>query len=51
MIVPAARDAFELQPLTALNIALVLAVSLVWLFLVRWVWRRKLLEKFFGVDR
>jgi len=49
MTVPALRDTFELQPLSALNWALVAAATLGWLFLVRWIWRRKLLEKFFGV--
>jgi cation-transporting P-type ATPase E len=48
MLVPALRNAFSLQPLTALNIALVLVAALIWLFLVRWVWRKKLLEKFFS---
>ena len=48
MFVPALRNAFSLQPLTALNFALVLAAALTWLFLVRWVWRKKLLERFFS---
>jgi cation-transporting ATPase E len=49
MIVPAVRDAFALQSLPAANIALVLAAALIWLVLVRWVWRKKLLERFFGI--
>ena len=49
MAVPALRATFELQPLSALNWALVAGATLVWLFLVRWVWRRKLLERFFAV--
>ena len=49
MIVPPVRDAFALQSLPSANIALVLTAALVWLFLVRWVWRKKLLERFFGV--
>jgi cation-transporting ATPase E len=48
MIVPTLRGVFALQALPAANIALVLAAALVWLFLVRWVWRKKLLERFFG---
>ena len=49
MAVPALRATFELQPLNTLNWVLVAGVTLVWLFLVRWVWRKKLLEKFFAV--
>jgi cation-transporting ATPase E len=49
MVVPTLRGVFALQVLPAANIALVLAAAFVWLFLVRWVWRKKLLERFFGV--
>ena len=44
------RDFFDLAPLDPLHTAFVGGAALLWLFLVRLTWRRRLLERFFGVE-
>jgi cation-transporting ATPase E len=50
MAVPALRGFFALALLAPADILLVIAATLAWLILVRLVWRRRLLERFFGVE-
>jgi cation-transporting ATPase E len=50
MAVPALRGFFALEPLAPVDMLLVIAATLVWLVLVRLVWRHRLLERFFGVE-
>lgn len=49
MAIPMARSFFALQLLGAGHIVLVLVATLVWLLLVRLVWRQHWLERFFDV--
>jgi cation-transporting ATPase E len=49
MIVPGLRASFELAPLSREDVALVIAAVLVWLVVVRWTWRRRVLERYFTV--
>lgn len=49
MAVPELRSLFELQPLPLASVGVVGAATLVWLFLVRLVWQRHWLERFFDV--
>ena len=44
------RDFFDLAPLDLSHSVLIVLAALLWLFLVRVTWRRRLLERFFGVD-
>ncbi len=44
------RDFFDLAPLTLPHAAFAGGSALLWLFLVRLTWRRRLLERFFGVE-
>ncbi len=48
MALPPLRGFFALEPLTPLGVLAIVAAALAWLFLVRLVWRRRLLERFFG---
>jgi cation-transporting P-type ATPase E len=49
MAVPGLAASFELAPLNPADIALVLAAALIWLIVARWVWRRKILERYFVI--
>ena len=44
------REFFDLAPLEPLHIGLVVAGALLWLFTVRLAWRRRLLERFLGIE-
>lgn len=50
MAVPGLRDFFSLQPLTPLNLLLIVGAVFVWLALVRTIWRQRWLERFFEFD-
>jgi cation-transporting ATPase E len=50
MVVPAFREASTLTPLHPVLIGLILVCTMVWLFLLRWVWRGNLLERFLDVE-
>ena len=49
MAAPELRQVFSLSPLGTIEIGLVAAAGVVWLFLVRFLWRRRVLERFLGV--
>jgi cation-transporting ATPase E len=49
-VVPALSDLFDLRPVKLLDVAVIAAAAAVWVFLVRWAWRRHLLERFLGSD-
>jgi cation-transporting ATPase E len=49
MTVPDLAASFELAPLAAGDVVLVLAAALVWLVVSRWMWRRRILERYFAV--
>jgi cation-transporting ATPase E len=49
LVVPALRDFFDLAPLTALHWTLIGAALAIWLGLIRLIWRRHLLERYFGL--
>lgn len=49
MAVPSLRSIFALEPLPLVDVGLVIGATLVWFFLVRLVWRRRWLERFFDV--
>ncbi len=42
--------AFDFAPLSILEYAIILAVVIVWAFVLRWTWRSKLVERFFSLD-
>jgi len=48
--VPALSELFDLRPVAALDMAVVGLAAAVWVFLVRWAWNRRLLERFLGTD-
>jgi cation-transporting ATPase E len=41
---------FDLRPVKPLDVLVIAAAAAVWVFLVRWTWRRSLLEHFLGID-
>ena len=49
-VVPPLSELFDLRPVKLLDVAVILAAAAVWVFLVRWAWRRHLLERFLGTD-
>jgi hypothetical protein len=49
-LVPGLRSLFLLSPLSVQEYALVLGAVVLWLFIVRWIWRARLLGRFLGVD-
>jgi cation-transporting ATPase E len=49
-LVPVLRSLFLLSPLTVQEYALVLGAVVLWLFIVRWIWRARLLGRFLGID-
>ncbi len=48
--VPTLSGIFDLRPVKPLDAAIIAAAAAVWVFLVRWAWRRHLLERFLGTD-
>jgi cation-transporting ATPase E len=48
-LVPGLRSLFLLAPLSVQEYALVLGTAVLWLFIVRWIWRTGLLGRFLGV--
>jgi cation-transporting ATPase E len=48
--VPPLSGLFDLRPVKPLDAAVIVAAAAVWVFLVRWAWRRRLLERFLGTD-
>jgi cation-transporting P-type ATPase E len=48
--VPALSGLFDLRPVTPLDMAIVAVAAAVWMFLVRWAWNRRLLERFLGMN-
>jgi cobalamin synthase len=48
--VPTLSGMFDLRPIGPLDAAIIAAAAAVWVFLVRWAWRRHLLERFLGTD-
>jgi cation-transporting ATPase E len=48
--VPTLSGLFDLRPVKPLDAAVIAAAAAVWVFLVRWAWRRHLLERFLGTD-
>ncbi len=49
-LAPDLRNVFSLVPLGWTHAGLVGVAVLVWLLLVRWTWRRRLLERFLGLE-
>jgi cation-transporting ATPase E len=48
--VPALSELFDLRPVQPLDMVVVGVAAAVWVFLVRWAWNRRLLERFLGTD-
>jgi cation-transporting ATPase E len=48
--VPALSMLFDLHPIAPLDMAVVGLAAAVWMFLVRWAWKRHLLERFLGMN-
>jgi hypothetical protein len=49
-LAPPLRTLFALQPLGAVEWGLVIGATVVWLFLVRLMWRTRILERLVSVD-
>lgn len=49
-IVPPFTTFFELVPLTASAYGIIAAVTVLWVFVLRWAWRQQILMRFLGVD-
>jgi cation-transporting P-type ATPase E len=50
LVEPELRSFFDLAPLSLLDHIVLGAVALAWCFLVRWVWRQHLLERWLGLS-
>jgi cation-transporting ATPase E len=48
--VPALSQLFDLRPITPLDMVVVGAAAAVWVFLVRWAWNQRWLERFLGAN-
>jgi hypothetical protein len=48
--VPALAKIFDLRPASVLDMLAVVATAAVWVFLVRFAWERRLLERFLGAE-
>jgi cation-transporting ATPase E len=44
-----ARNVFAVHALGALELSIAIATTIVWLFLVRWLWRQRVLEKYLDI--
>jgi cation-transporting P-type ATPase E len=49
-VVPPLSGIFDLRPVRPLDALVIAAAATVWVFFVRWAWRRRLLERFLGTD-
>ena len=49
-VVPPLSGLFDLRPVKPLDAAVIAAAAAVWVFLVRWAWRRHLLQRFLGTE-
>jgi cation-transporting ATPase E len=49
-LVPTLSGLFDLRPVKPQDAAIIAAAVAVWVFMVRWAWRRHLLERFWGTD-
>lgn len=49
-VVPPFTTFFELVPLTPSAYAIIAVVTVLWVFVLRWVWRQQILMRFLGVD-
>lgn len=49
LALPATRDAFQLQELDWIDAGIIASATLIWLFSLRYAWRRRLLERLFSV--
>jgi cation-transporting P-type ATPase E len=50
VVVPPLSGIFDLRPVKPLDVVVIAAAAAIWVFLVRWAWRRRLLERFLGTD-
>ena len=50
MLLPITQGFFDLAPLGWLNWVLIAVAATIWLFSIRWVWRSRFMERFFGLD-
>jgi hypothetical protein len=50
VVVPPLSGIFDLRPIKSLDVVVIAAAAAIWVFLVRWAWRRRLLERFLGTD-
>ena len=48
--VPGLSELFDLRPITLPDMAVVGLAAVVWMFLVRWAWNHRLLERFLGTS-
>ncbi|MDQ3911321.1 MAG: HAD-IC family P-type ATPase [Actinomycetota bacterium] len=48
--VPTLSQLFDLRPIQLQDMAVVGVAAAVWMFLVRWAWKRRLLERFLGIN-
>jgi cation-transporting ATPase E len=48
--VPALSELFDLRPIGPLDMVVVGMAAAVWMFLVRWAWNRRFLERFLGMN-
>ncbi|MCA1728353.1 MAG: cation-translocating P-type ATPase [Actinobacteria bacterium] len=49
-LVPGLSELFDLRPITLPDMAVVGVAAAVWMFLVRWAWKHRLLERFLGIS-
>jgi cation-transporting ATPase E len=48
--IDALRAFFELAPLRAIDYAIIAGVAVAWAYLLRFTWRKRLLDRFLSVD-
>ena len=49
-LVPGLSELFDLRPIALPDMAVVGVAAAVWMFLVRWAWKHRLLERFLGIS-
>ena len=50
LVDPGLRQFFELEALSWWDCALIGGLAAIWAYLLRWIWRRRILERFLNTD-
>ena len=50
LAMPSLRSFFDFAPISIFGHLVIAAAAVVWMFVIRWTWRSKLVERFFSLD-